>query len=303
VTDTVKTEIPDNPPPSPQSIRLPSRGETILHRGRTYVLNDQIGEGYFGKVFECSDHWANDLVAKVLVPKNPEHGEARTQWLGELRNLVALRHPTITFAYDAFEYEGAFYLILERCGGALHDLFAIEDFHGDLWLPTIARDVLQALEFIHNAGYVHKDIHPGNILVAWTRDRMLPDKEHVVSFKVGDLGITRLQNEIDVFNTMLAQWMLPPEAIAPSEYGVIGHTVDIYHVGLVFLSVLLGKVPRFSQEEILDGRPRQIAESLKSPYSPAIARALRRHSQARQQSAAELWTELVQAMPDNMRPL
>jgi len=47
-------------------------------------------------------------------------------------------------------------------------------------------------------------------------------------FKLGDLGITRLETEINVFNTMLAKWMLPPEAISPADFGVVDKRVDVY---------------------------------------------------------------------------
>ena len=289
----------DIPPPP---IRLPTHGEQIFHRGRVYVLGEEIGQGHFGRVYACSDRWGNDLVAKVLVPHEGSHDDVRTSWDRELNNLLILRHPNITYAYDAFEYEGTYYLIIERCGQTVGDLIRIENFDGQGWLPALSRDLLQALEFIHTAGYVHKDIHPGNVFVSWSRDRMLPEKAHVVSFKVGDLGITRLETDINVFGTMLAQWMLPPEAIAPEDFGLIGKATDIYHLGLVFLSVLLGDVPHFTREEILAGRPREMAEALPSSYASPIAWALRRHVAARPQSAADFWEGMLKAMPQHVLP-
>lgn len=286
----------------PKQIQLPSHGEQIINQGRVYVLGEELGEGYFGKVFACKDRWANDLVAKVLLPQERSYEDVHELWLNELNNLVNLRHPNITYVYDAFEYRDTFYLVIERCGGDLLDLFRIPNFQGDLWLPAIARDILQALEFIHLAGYVHKDIHPGNLFILHSRDRMVPSKAPVLSFKVGDLGISRLESDINIFHTMLAQWMLPPEAINANEFGFVGRTVDIYHVGLVLLSVLLGRVPTFTQDEILAGKPRQIAESHTSPFAPAIAKALRRHTQYRPQSAAELWQLIVEAMPPALWP-
>src|SRR5262249_8578855 len=143
-----------------------------------------IGEGYFGKVYGSKDRWGNDLVAKVLLPRERTQEEVRDQWMHELNNLVSLRHPTITYVHDAFEYRNTFYLIIERCTCDLRGLFAIENYDGDLWLPALARDILQAIEFIHGAGYIHKDLHPGNIFIASIRDRMVPTKAPVYSFKV-----------------------------------------------------------------------------------------------------------------------
>jgi hypothetical protein len=86
--------------------------------------------------------------------------------------------------------------------------------------------------------------------------------------------------------------MLPPEYLDPEEFGVLGPQVDIYHAGLLFLGLLLGEIPTFTHEEILSGAPRQLAESLNSRFSPAIAKALRRHVQWRTQAPLELWKDL-----------
>ena len=165
----------------------------------------------------------------------------------------------------------------------------------DNWIPYVARDVLQGLEYIHSAGYVHKDIHPGNVFVSQSQDRMVPTKDAVWSFKIGDLGISRLETEVSAFNTILAQWMLPPEAIDPSQFGQVGRTLDVYHVALMLLALTLNRVPTFTRDDVLEGVPRQLAESSESRYGPAIARALRRHTTARTPTAMHFWRDIFAA--------
>jgi serine/threonine-protein kinase len=126
---------------------------------------------------------------------------------------------------------------------------------------------------------------------------MVPTKEPVWCFKIGDLGISRLEGDINLFNTILAQWMVPPEYLDPTEFGVIDKHVDIYHVGLLLLSLLINKVPTFSHEEILSGAPKRVAETLSSPYAPPIARALRRHVIHRTQTALDMWRDILASMP------
>jgi hypothetical protein len=55
--------------------------------------------------------------------------------------------------------------------------------------------------------------------------------------------------------------------------------------------------PEFTDDEILAGRPRAMAEQLNSPYAPVIAKALRRHVVARTQTAIAMWREIFQVMP------
>jgi len=159
-------------------------------------------------------------------------------------------------------------------------------FSGEQWLPHFAREVLQAVHFMHRHSYVHKDLHPGNIFIGWTRDRVNPAKEPIFNFKVGDLGISRLETDINVFGTMLAQWMRPPESYDPGQFGFIDRRVDIYHVGLLLLSLVLGHSPTFTPAEIVTGAPRDMAEGLPSVYGPVIAKALRRHVAQRTPTAS-----------------
>ena len=280
-------------PPAP--FISPSTGEVITCRNIQYFIGQQIGSGAFGAVYDCRDEWGNELAAKVLLPHNRSYEIVREDWLHELRNLQQLRHPRITFIHDAFEYRNTFYIIVEKCALTLKDLIQSPNTTGEIWLPYVSRDILNGLQYIHDHGYVHKDLHPGNIFVSEQKDPMLLDNEPVWRFKIGDLGISRLEGDIRFFNTILAQWMLPPEFLNPAEFGFIGKHVDIYHVGLLLLSLLCNRVQNFTRDEIIAGRPRELAESMPSRYSAAIARSLRRHVNARTPSAIDMWREISSA--------
>jgi serine/threonine protein kinase len=239
--------------------------------------------------------WDNLLVAKVLLPKDRPYEAVRDDWMRELEALQKLRHPNITFIHAAFECRDTFYLVVERCADTLKNLIENPKIIPELWLPYVARDVLHALDFIHGEGIVHKDLHPGNVFISQFRDRMVPQKPPVWSFKIGDLGISRLEGDIRLFNTILAPWMVPPEFLDPQQFGVLGRHVDIYHTGLLLLGLLSRRVPEFTQDQIIAGVPRQMAEALNSPYGPVLARALRRHVAQRTPSAMHLWRELRSA--------
>ncbi len=270
----------------------PALGETITVDGKYYFIGKLIGKGAFGEAYECTDEWSNDLVAKILVPKNQTYDEVKENWLQELHKLMHLRHPNITFIHQAFEYKDTFYLIIERCTMTLEAIINDQKLNHELWIPYVARDILQALDYVHLLGYVHKDIHAGNVFVAQSFDRMVPTKAPVWSFKVGDLGISRLETDIRVFNTLLAQWMIPPEALDPDKFGAVSRSTDIYHAALLLLALLNGTAPSFTPDEVLAGAPRKLAESLPSKFAPAVARALRRHTNARTPTAMQFWREL-----------
>lgn len=283
--------------PVARTFTPPREGLVIRNQGRNYFLGKYIGEGSWGVIYHCTDDWENELVAKILKPRNRTYEAVKDEWIKELSNLVKLRHPNITFVYDSFEYRDTFYIIIERCDHTIHELIVTPNIDGEEWLPVVAHSVLQGIAFIHKEGYVHKDIHPGNVFSSLIRDKKAPAKDPVIVFKIGDLGITNLETEMDVFNTMVGRWMVPPEFLKPDQYGKIGKQVDMYHAGLVFLSLLLGRIPTFTEKDILDGGPRIMAEQLNSIYSPAIAKALRRHVENRTQTALDFWKDIASARP------
>ena len=254
-------------------------------------MGEKIGEGYFGLVYSCVDVWNNQLAVKVLkgtAPYNVIIAAARA----EFEKLLLLRHPHITYVYDAFHLGETIYIVTERCYCPLLRLFTeIDGFDGTFWIRAVARCLLQAVHYIHLNGYVHQDIHLNNVFAAFARDEILQHEPGALHFKLGDLGIAKLFSEIDATNTR-AQWMLPPEVLDTKEFGPMDYRIDIYHCGLLLLHLLNGAEIRFSNDEILAGKPRQLALQLPAPYNFALEKALRRHVAARTASAMELWRDL-----------
>jgi serine/threonine-protein kinase len=279
------------PPKPPKHIQLPTDGQVIACNGHVFRMGKELGQGAFGCVFECTDEWGNQLVAKILRPAGRTYEQVKEDWQRELNNLIQLRHPNITYVHAAFPYNHTFYLIIERCSITLTEF--IESVTGESWLLHVARDILHGLDFIHESGYIHKDLHAGNVFVAEISSRIDPDATPEWIFKIGDLGISKLEGDIRPAGTIMARWMLPPEHLNPAEFGALGKQVDIYHTGLLLLGLVMGGIPSFSPAEILAGKPRQIAENLPSPYGKVIAKALRRHVDQRTPSAIRFWRELV----------
>src|SRR5580698_10873456 len=106
----------------------PSHGEVItnLATGNTYTMGEIIGEGNLGLVYGCVDRWNNDLAAKVMKPLGTYESVKRSTE-AELEKLRLLRHPYVTYIFDAFEYRDTFYLVTERCHSSLTDLLQLEN--------------------------------------------------------------------------------------------------------------------------------------------------------------------------------
>ena len=75
-----------------------------------------------------------------------------------------------------------------------------------------------------------------------------------------------------------ADWLLPPEVLRPTEFGQVDYRIDIYHTGLLFLQLATSKLIRFTQDEIMAGKPRELATTLSSPFNFALEKALAREA-------------------------
>lgn len=303
-TDETPVLPAPDPTPTPDStaLRPPAAvvvphnaGETItsLLTRTTYTFGEKIGEGFFGMVFSCVDVWNNNLAVKVLKGKAPYEVIEKAA-RDEFEKLMVVRHPYVTYVFDLFHLDETIYIVTERCHCPLSLLFSLEGFDGKLWIRAIARCLLQAVNYLHLHGYVHQDIHVNNVFAAFARDELMDNPQAALNFKLGDLGVAKLISEVDATNTR-AQWMLPPEVLDPKEFGPMDHRIDIYHCGLLFLNLLNGAEIRFTNEEILSGKPRDLALQLPAPYSFALEKALRRHVAARTETAMELWRDLSSA--------
>lgn len=269
----------------------PTPGEAIIALATkiTYTMGERIGEGHFGVVYACTDEWNNELAAKVLKPLGP-YEEVMKAASEEMQKLFMVRHPFITYVYDAFEYRDTFYLITERCHFPLEAFFQEAWFDGMVWVLPIAHCLLQAVDLIHRTGLVHQDIHLGNVFTTRAKDEVLPDNPGATQFKLGDLGVAKLITEVGAAQTR--GWMLPPELIDPSTYGPADHRIDIYHTGLLLLQLALTQRLQFTPEQIAAGKPREMALTLQPPLSMALEKALRRHVHLRTQDAKEFWRDL-----------
>lgn len=279
-----------------RSVVLPSFGEQITSEatGNTYEVQRKIGEGAFGIAFRCVDVWGNLLAAKVLKPRGT-YEAVKDSAAAEFIKLLTLRHPNVTYVFDAFEFRDTFYIVTELCHCPVSDLFSLDPFNGPVWLMPIARCLLQAVHYLHINQYAHQDIHAGNVLAAFARNEMNPSEPGALQFKLADLGVSKLLSELDAFNT-LNDSIRPPEAIDPNEYGPVDHRIDIYQTGLLLLQLAASSQMSFSRQQVLDGVPRELALALPAPFNFALEKALRRHVRYRTANAMEMWRDLNSAV-------
>ncbi|MDQ4009988.1 MAG: serine/threonine protein kinase [Actinomycetota bacterium] len=161
---------------------------------RRYRLASRLGSGAMGIVWQAHDERLHRTVAikQVLLPSalsDSEADEANRRAMREGRITARLHHPHAIAVFDVVEYEGQPFLIMEYLPSS--SLATVLSRQGVLAPDTVARigsQIASALAAAHKAGIVHRDIKPGNVLIADDGTAKITD--FGISHAVGDVTVT-----------------------------------------------------------------------------------------------------------------
>jgi serine/threonine protein kinase/formylglycine-generating enzyme required for sulfatase activity/cephalosporin-C deacetylase-like acetyl esterase len=262
--------------------------------GQRYRLERELGAGGMATVLLAQDLKHHRKVAiKVLDPALAA-GLGTERFLREIEIAAMLTHPHILPLHDSGEIDGfLFYVMPFVEGETLRERLARE---GPLSVPETVRllsEIVDALAYAHGQGVVHRDMKPGNVMLAG---------RHAL---VADFGIAKAVHEAGAPSTITAFGMVvgTPQYMAPEQAAgetFVDHRADIYAVGVIAYQMLTGSLP-FSgttQQVLLaqmNTSPQPIA-NLRAGIPPelaqAVMRCLKKNPADRWQNAAELLARL-----------
>ena len=211
--------------------------EGKLIAGR-YRIASRLGSGAMGVVWQAHDERLHRTVAikQVLLPSalsGIEAEEANRRAMREGRITARLHHPHAIAVFDVVEYEGQPFLIMEYLPS--RSLATVLSIKGVLLPDTVARigsQIASALAAAHKAGIIHRDIKPGNILLADDG-----------TAKITDFGISHAVGDLTVSATgMLAG---TPAYLAPevAQGHSAGFPSDVFSLGSTLYTALEGMPP------------------------------------------------------------
>ncbi len=206
-----------------------------------YRLDELIGEGGMGVVWAATQISLDRTVAlKVVRSELAADAEFRDRFVAESRIAASLEDPNVVSIYDAGEEGEILYLAMSFIEGT--DLRALLRERGSLdpqSAVAVISQVALGLKAVHDAGLVHRDVKPANVLI---RAR---DGEALLT----DFGLARAVNASKVTRTGMLIGTLDYMAPEQIEGKRVDGRSDVYSLGAVLYEALTGKPP-FTRETI-----------------------------------------------------
>ncbi|MFV8185175.1 serine/threonine-protein kinase [Streptomyces sp. AF1B] len=215
--------------------------ELIGRQVAGYRIEREIGRGGMAVVYRARDLRLERTVAlKLLAPELARNDTFRLRFTHESRAAAAIDHPHIVPVFEAGETDGILYIAMRYVEGS--DLRHLLDRRGPLApaaVLRIAAQIASALDAAHEHGLVHRDVKPGNILVARGTDSDHPEHAYLTDF-----GLTKKSLSLTGF-TSVGQFVGTLDYVAPEQ--IAGRPVDgrcdVYGLACVVYECLTGRPP------------------------------------------------------------
>ncbi len=262
--------------------------------GDRYVLLDELGRGGMAVVHRGWDTALHRPVAiKMILPGGGSRAQEVARLLREARAAAKLRHPAIVPVHEIDEHDGRPYLVMDFVDGVTLDQAVEQVPPSPRRLAAVVRGVAQALHHAHEAGIIHRDVKPQNVII--DRD----GRPHLTDFGLArDFGQDRAL-------TVTGQLLGTPGYVAPEQARGdregTGPLADVYGLGGILYHVLLGRPP-FTGATIIEvvtkvfrsdpDLPRRIDPKIHVDLETIAMRCLEKEPARRYRSAREVAEEL-----------
>jgi len=265
--------------------------------GDRYSVERELARGGAARIFSARDREGHLVALKILHPELLPSLTAK-RFLREIEYLAQLKHPHIAPLLDYGESEWLLYFVMPFVDGPT--LRQHLDQVGRLPLRhavTVAAEVLDALEYAHGKGIVHRDVKPENIVLSSTAGTVLVDFgiARAIAVSEGD-RVTR-----SGFTVGTTTYMSPEQASGSRS---LDQRSDIYSCGCLLHECLAGGPPFQHSVDavVLNMHQRMPAPDLQGlmPSVPkgvakVVSKALEKNPGDRWQTAAEMRDELLKA--------
>lgn len=204
-----------------------------------YILKELLGTGAFSEVrlAESREKPGQMFAVKIIDKKALKGKEDSLE--NEIRVLRRLTHPNIVQLLETFEDKHKVYLVMELVtGGELFDRIVEKGSYTEKDASGLIRQVLEAVDYMHDQGVVHRDLKPENLLY------YNPDEDSKIM--ISDFGLSKMEDSGIMATACGTPGYVAPEVLAQKPYG---KAVDVWSIGVISYILLCGYPPFYDEND------------------------------------------------------
>ncbi|MFD3688652.1 Stk1 family PASTA domain-containing Ser/Thr kinase [Nocardiopsis sp. NPDC058631] len=265
---------------------------------RRYFVESRIAGGGMATVYVAHDlRLDRRLALKVMHPSLAQDPTFVQRFINEAHSVAKLSHPNVVQVFDQGEDQGHVFLAMEYVPGrTLRDLLKARGRLTPRETLNVMASVLAALGAAHQAGMVHRDVKPENVLL--TEDGRV---------KVADFGLARAVEQSNQGLTRTGTLMGTAAYLAPEqiEKGVADARSDVYAAGIMFYELLTGGQPHTGETPIAIAyqhvnedvpRPSHFLPGLPPAVDALVTKATERDPRYRPSNAGQYLAKVLEVL-------
>jgi serine/threonine protein kinase len=261
-----------------------------------YVIEGLLGRGGMGRVYKVRLPVIDKIAALKLLDPDPllaellKMAKLRDLFTHEAVTMAGLNHPNIVAVYDFDEHDGKPFFVMDyfpnNLGAMMGEQYTVEKPSRPIGVDKAldyTRQILDGLDCLHDAGILHRDIKPYNVLVT-ARDTL----------KICDFGLSKIRHETFAGPANLnvgSPYYAAPEQEADPDH--VDARSDLYSVGVLCYRMLTCRLPYLHDSAAGYRPPSRLNPDLDERWDDFLNRALARRPEHRFATAVQMRADLV----------